>query len=461
MPEEGAQAPTETVRVPAGIGGSTICDCADCERRRETLIEQPSHRFSRVSHTGPFCVLGCTCRDCEISRRSGILDQPGVVIVPRDEETGDENVARRCPSCRWILTEESTGDDGVCPHCHPECSSCGERSGRWTGEFLENGFTCTACLRSDYVYSEPEVLYVPRDQAVQSSDTEEWASEEHAQRNWHWDDWSETWLARNPGELMGFSARATQHFGWPDGVPRNALVYGVELEMEAIDGWCVDDAVEELGGRAKGDRFILKEDGSLKEGCELACAPMTLGEHREYWPRILQPGLLRVAHSGAGTDRCGIHVHINRRALSDLTVGKIQAFANNQSADGLVSCIAQRSYSGYAKASWGKKVAEGRYDNEDRYERVNTRSDTIEIRLFRGNLRPERVVKNVEFCDAVAKWAKTASVKVVEGPGAAENFLYWLDKRRKDYPTLVGFLVERGRMMDMRMKSYRTTEATK
>ena len=57
--------------------------------------------------------------------------------------------------------------------------------------------------------------------------------------------------------------------------------------------------------------------------------PYTLDQHRTAfdWPRLLKP-LAKIGKSGADPSACGMHVHINRQALSALTLGKMRAFAN-------------------------------------------------------------------------------------------------------------------------------------
>jgi hypothetical protein len=61
--------------------------------------------------------------------------------------------------------------------------------------------------------------------------------------------------------------------------------------------------------------------------------------------------------------------------------------------------------------------------------------------MFRGNLRADRVFKNLEFCHALVLFCRDASLTQVE---CWAEFAAWLQKRRSQYPHLVSFLVEKG-----------------
>jgi hypothetical protein len=60
--------------------------------------------------------------------------------------------------------------------------------------------------------------------------------------------------------------------------------------------------------------------------------------------------------------------------------------------------------------------------------------------MFRGNLRAERVFKNLEFCHALVLFCRDASLFQIEN---WEEFSSWLLKRRSQYPHLVKFLCEK------------------
>jgi hypothetical protein len=75
-----------------------------------------------------------------------------------------------------------------------------------------------------------------------------------------------------------------------------------------------------------------------------------------------------------------------------------------------------------------------------RYDILNVGPNTVEVRMFRGNLRPDRVIKNIEFCHALVVYCQGASIKQLE---SWKNFSRWLIEHRGEYPALVKFLVEK------------------
>ena len=131
-----------------------------------------------------------------------------------------------------------------------------------------------------------------------------------------------------------------------------------------------------------------------------------------------------------------MHVHASRAAISPLTLGKLLVFINSSQNRALVNRVAQRTENGYCQKH-PKKVTHGLEEASGRYEALHVAKHTVEFRLFRGNLRYERVLKNIEFCHASIIYCQDASITAVEEP---TGFIAWLSKRRKTYPNLVRYL---------------------
>jgi hypothetical protein len=186
-------------------------------------------------------------------------------------------------------------------------------------------------------------------------------------------------------------------------------------------------------------KYILARDGSLNtSGVELITNPYTLEFHQTKfgWADLLEK-VKGIGKSGVGTDACGMHVHCNRAAISALTLGKMLVFANSNENRALLATVAQRSNSSYARA-YPKRITDGKQvRGASRYDCLNITAATIEFRIFRGNLRPERVLKNIEFCHAVVTYCATASIKACQ---TSMDFIQWLDKNRGPYKNLVRFL---------------------
>lgn len=221
------------------------------------------------------------------------------------------------------------------------------------------------------------------------------------------------------------------------------LFFGVELEMESNNGMPL--LSEALGGR-KQDRFILKYDGSLDDGVEVVTLPLTLEEHLSQvmpWEKTLDAAIRAGAMSGRNTPNCGMHVHINRAAMSQLTLGKLLVFMNSEENRIFLRVIAQRSSERWARFA-EKKASDGaRYKvNESRYEAVNVSERTAEVRIFRGNLRAERIYKNIEFCHALVRYCESHGLSQLTW----DAFCAWvfLPGQHKTYIHLNRYLADKG-----------------
>jgi len=247
---------------------------------------------------------------------------------------------------------------------------------------------------------------------------------------------------------LPYSTNILEHLD-VDAPPATARVYGVELEMEPRAARRADQSglVSALNGPS-GEWYILKSDGSLQDGVEIVSLPLSLAEHQraDRWPALLKPVTAR-ARSGAGTTRCGIHVHANRANMSALTLGKILVFINHPENQRLVETIAQRSQNSYCRRQ-DKKLADGQRTGADRYQAVNVTRHTVEFRIFRGSIRPERVMKNVEFVDAVIHYCEDSSIVAIgrdtfhNHRNATAGFVAYVTARKHLYPALYQFMIE-------------------
>lgn len=241
--------------------------------------------------------------------------------------------------------------------------------------------------------------------------------------------------------LFEYSEDPFTHFEWDERNRPNALVFGVELEMESIGGSALAILTALKGNR--GNNYILKHDGSLTYGAELVTMPFTLAQHLDGsgipWEPVLKAAR-RVAKSAVDTMNCGLHVHINKKALSALTIGKMLVFLNDAGLKELGAHIAQRDNCSYARRS-SKVMTDGTRSSESRYDimNVSVRHPTCEIRMFKGNLTPERVYKNLEFCHALVQYCRESSMRTLTEWG---KFAEWMLANRGQYPHLMRFLIE-------------------
>lgn len=211
--------------------------------------------------------------------------------------------------------------------------------------------------------------------------------------------------------------------------------YGVELEVNVPGSRLGAIAEEILDGRE--DRLYLKEDASIGIGFEIVTHPHTLTEHRKLWTDIC--GNLPEGVTSYSSGKCGLHIHIERKKLTPLTIGKMLVVLNCQENMEFVTAIAQRNSEGYARIKPQKKVLDAVRFPESRFEALNLmNSATVELRIFRGNTRYERIMKALEFTDALVVFCNQASMQAL----SYKAFAKWVREHRSEYKFLDDYLVQ-------------------
>lgn len=334
---------------------------------------------------------------------------------------------------------------------------------------------CASCLQEYFIHCpETDGGYVPQEGVVyaQTIATEGeasrrvYASPRYAERNWFMgrDTWYMTEeqadremfqvdtyyrdrkIAEHQGHtIFSYGTNVIKMYGFPEVTPKDSLCYGVELEMQPNARNTHEKLVEVLGGKYVANRaYILCRDSSIgAAGVEMITLPYTLANHKsdKYmpWAKLLAE-LRKVGQSGQNNTQCGMHVHINRRALSHLQMGKMLVVINAPEMQELIATIAQRSEASYCRRYF-KKVADGGKIIGSHGDALNCSNGkgTLELRIFRGNLRYERVMKNLEFTDALCNYANEQSIQKVHLP---DQMVSWINDNRSHYPHLAKFIAE-------------------
>jgi hypothetical protein len=339
-------------------------------------------------------------------------------------------VCRECVESSYVLSGEGAlirTDDAVpTPDGYLPRDDCERFGGIWyTRVYLEgHTFTCESC---DEVHWNGD--YAGDGQCIVCADNDD-----------NDDDAS--------GEVIEeyHSVRAERRYGYlnEDRITahpvQGTLYFGVELEVE-----CPNDREEKaLRVQAALPHVVLQYDGSLDNGFEIITAPAVLSAQRRLWKRFTT-NVARGLKSH-NTSTCGMHVHVSRDALTPLQIGKLTVFLNAGENYGFVTTVSQRVMGTYCKQKSSKasfKNGPDVFDRSDRYDALNlVNENTVEFRIFRGNTRADRILKNLEFCAALIAWTKTASLQAL----SFQNFLAWLTKpeQRTEYSVLYAFLCDAG-----------------
>lgn len=242
--------------------------------------------------------------------------------------------------------------------------------------------------------------------------------------------------------------------GDPDKVP----YLGLELEVEVPVG------MEDDLNRAQGASLLRGipwaypvHDGSLRGnrvggdggdyGFEIVTHPLSFDWLRTNWLEVktLLEQLRGMGFRSWDGGRCGMHIHISRRPMTEAHQMKFITFIYGSS--NLAMAIGQRGYRDPAL----KKYAS--FDSEDRsrlirkvrnfenpgvdghYAALNAnKRNTLEARWFRGTLAPIAVMRNIEFIHSVWLFTK----KYGHATANEINYINWLSgtPERRIYSTV-------------------------
>ena len=286
----------------------------------------------------------------------------------------------------------------------------------------EDYLVCDSCCENNYTYSEYRDTYISYEDA--DEEDREPNYEDDYIYGYDYDVMEDLSLTSLPDERVELST----------------AYYGVELEVEKRKS-CPTDIAERVHNLFhKYVPFaLLKTDGSLSNGFEIVTAPATLDAHKKYWQPFFDSGNGAVDNLKSwNTDTTGIHIHISKSALSQSNIGKILVFINDEKNEDFINHIAGRNSNQWAKKS-PKKISDGMRIDTDKYEAVNTsHRNSIELRIFRGNLSRIGFFRVLEFVDCLVHFVKNSTPKKLY----YTDFIKWceLPQNRSSYPYFYGWL---------------------
>jgi hypothetical protein len=215
--------------------------------------------------------------------------------------------------------------------------------------------------------------------------------------------------------------------------------YGIELEVEAHHD-------QNLRRIFDGLRYVkniyFKEDSSLRNGIEIVSDPMTWEYLKSNNPYDKIFDLRSKGLHSYLSGRCGLHIHTPKKFWSELQIYKVMILfsmyptyilkmsqRNSESLDRWATI----QYSRGRIKSWSKW--KGHHYNF-RHTAINlSQEHTIEFRIFRGNLIPERFWCAIEFVRAIWEWSANVSIREIQ----LNSFLDYVNKNRKTFGNLCNF----------------------
>lgn len=269
----------------------------------------------------------------------------------------------------------------------------------------------------------------------------------------------------------GASAAYLAHDRSFEPTPYGDFTLGIELEVETSD-YDRGDALEDCDRQFNRDsRYAMfKRDGSLDDsrGFEIVTAARRLTDHINMFKNWEPYYGLR----SWGAGHCGMHVHIDSRAFTALSLGKFLQFYNDPANAQFLRSIAgrhpdmdvqARAYAARLNCESPNPSQIKKGAGKSRYRIVNLTNitpreqqrlgveanynakgdySTVEIRIFRGSLKRERLLAQIEFAHASVMFCRVAGMHELNGP----SFLAWLGTVAGQYKALArwfGILVPR------------------
>jgi hypothetical protein len=318
---------------------------------------------------------------------------------------------------------------------------------------------CDCCVQDNDVVVETydTGILMEREAAYFCDNNDEWY--EHEPEDQYDDDENDEDSESDASRLMSYSANVLDVLSKDESFvtsPFGEFHMGIELEL--VTNGFVSEAVDDLRSQLGEDYIICKSDGSLPSGgVEIVTSPRGLAEHIKRF----SDWNIHSNYLAWNTGKCGMHIHLDSRAFTRLTLGKFIVFINDAKNAEFIRKIAGRhphidTQAQTYCAAEGQEVIENpakalKGKSGNRYYMVNTTClrrpeadrlgvryvgernfNTIELRVFRATLKQERLLAQIEFTHAVVMFCRVASMRDLNGV----SFIKWLKTIDNRYPHL-------------------------
>lgn len=239
--------------------------------------------------------------------------------------------------------------------------------------------------------------------------------------------------------------------------PSGVVVTGFENEMECVEG-DISDCAQLAHNLFSPHGCILKSDGSLNHGFELVTSPMSLDYVQNVFPFDELRQLAKAGMRSSQTETCGLHVHINKGFFDRRPTSMYRFMAMFHHNNSVWQKIGGRTNSSYAR--WNDdeqnrmieyvKYASshgirGLNANPERYVAINLQNrNTIELRFFKGTLRPLSIKARIEAVHAVAEYSVVTRNNVnIKSAYDWDRFRNWVVSTKK-YNAFVQYAEQKG-----------------
>jgi len=195
-----------------------------------------------------------------------------------------------------------------------------------------------------------------------------------------------------------------------------SLFMGLELEVQRDSS--EKEASSKLISFLKKEKvekhYYLKHDGSVPNGFEIVTHPFTLSyAHREMKLNKILRWMKEQEFTSEESGKCGLHIHLSRDFFEDLEITKMRLFFKEN--EDKLKELSRRKGVGenYCKfETINTKDILNDSSQSGRYWALNLNSstNTVEIRMFRGTLNPKRITAILQFMEALSYFVKVVGV---------------------------------------------------
>ena len=234
------------------------------------------------------------------------------------------------------------------------------------------------------------------------------------------------------------------------GKENDYMFYGIEKEVQVYENKSRNEIVDLFRDcfNQEQTNIICKRDGSLhhQKGFEMSSTNCSFDYHKKtFWNDFydLKPAQYVKAYDGKD---CGIHIHFNRSAYTENNLRSLNCFYNNPKNKKLIVDIAGRDETTYCRFVPSITFDDPIRTNgsEYKYRVINyNNKDTVEVRIFRANLKQISFFRYLEFVHSVNLWIKDHDTTEYEKITWVEYFDWLLKNLSKDFSNLLFFLSKR------------------
>ena len=334
----------------------------------------------------------------------------------------------RCDACANTFFEDNGGR-----RLYQQCSCCDDTFRTTNGLVYRNTIYCRNCHGS-YVYE------------CDDCSAQYWDGDDHD-------------CDESDDTIHSYSYRPRPYF-----FGEGQYHLGFELEVESRNSSSSRYGGAVIAQGELGSHAYMKDDGSLNDGFEVVTHPHTLEQYQTNFNWDFIARLKDDGFRSWNTDTCGLHVHVSRTAFGE---GEIDWNSPIKERDRLilrkqahelrfmkliydnqrqVERIAGRSNNHFAtfsdKGRLMDKVKFGTQNNV-RYSAINTDNDaTLEVRVFKGSLRKERVLSALEFVAASVEYTRDLKVTSQNQALSWLRFTAYVSDNIETYPSLALIMSE-------------------